>query len=160
MELVNVLFIILAIFIAYFAFLYFTQKKDAPATQGHMEMPAMMAPPMKATPAPPQFQQPIEREPEHEGEPALQYMREEETPMDPYAEENEMAEMPERLRHPERMFKAAPENNGMPVNSGLMGAPHAGVAGYASEMVQNEGEFMPGIFAFDNASDANNFSMF
>jgi hypothetical protein len=142
-------------------FLYFTQQKAAPAPQEPVVMPTMMAAapaPMKAPEMPPQVQQPDERE--FEEEPGAGYMREEETPMDPYAENNEMAEMPERLRHPERMFKAAPDNNRMPVNSGLMGAPHAGAAGYASEMVQNEGEFMPGIFAFDNASDSNNFSMF
>ncbi len=112
------------------------------------EMQAPQMPPQQ----PPQVQQRyIESDAEYQGE---------EGPLDPYAEDQEHAEMPERMRRPERMFKPAPQNDGMPVNSGLMGAPHSGVGGYASEMVQNEGEFMPGIVAFDSTGDNGNYSMF
>jgi hypothetical protein len=145
MEILHILLIIVSIFIAYFVFLYFTQKSNvSPSTivkepMSNYVVPAVM--PVK--------QQPVVESTEYE----------EETPLDPYANHQEIADMPERMRKPERMFQPAPENNGMPVNSGLMGAPHSGVGGYASEMVQNEGEFMPGIFAFDK-EDAQNFSMF
>ena len=159
MELTTVLLIILAIFIAYFVFLYFTQTKDVPAKDAApVNVPEPVIAPVAVEgmeteqPQPPQ--QPrkmMHTDAEYQGE---------EGPLDPYAEDQEFAEMPERMRKPERMFKPAPENDGMPVNSGLMGAPHSGVAGYASEMVQNEGEFMPGIVAFDTGAEGGNFSMF
>jgi hypothetical protein len=145
MEILHILLIIAAIFIAYFVFLYFTQKSNESSNtiikepMGNYVIPAVM--PAKQMP-------PVE---------SVEY--EEETPLDPYANEQEMADMPERMRKPERMFQPAPENDGAPVNSGLMGTPHSGVGGYASEMVQNEGEFMPGIFAFDK-EDTQKFSMF
>lgn len=155
MELQSVLLIILAIFIAYFVFLYFTQTKDVPAND------AIMTPPMPVVES-------VERAPVQQMQPPIQQREApsdaeqmgEEAPLDPYAEDQEHAEMPERMRKPERMFRPAPDNDGMPVNSGLMGAPHSGVGGYASEMVQNEGEFMPGIFAFDTSAEGGNFSMF
>jgi hypothetical protein len=158
MELPTVLLIILAIFIAYFAFLYFTQTKDIPAKDAMMSVPApapALTPSVEMAPMHPEQQPPQQRhvatDADYQGE---------EGPLDPYAEDQEHAEIPERMRKPERMFRPAPENDGMPVNSGLMGAPHSGVAGYASEMVQNEGEFMPGIFAFDTSSEGGNFSTF
>jgi hypothetical protein len=152
MELQSVLLIIVAIFIAYFVFLYFTQTKDAPAKEVMVVAPVE---PVERVPVQPPQPIPQQREIPSDAE-----MMGEEGPLDPYAEDQEHAEMPERMRKPERMFHPAPDNDGMPVNSGLMGAPHAGVAGYASEMVQNEGEFMPGIFAFDTAGEGGNFSVF
>jgi hypothetical protein len=145
MEILHILLIIAAIFIAYFVFLYFTQISNPEPVKIVKEsmtdhiIPATM--PIKAMP--------IAETTEYE----------EETPLDPYANEQEIADMPERMRKPDRMFQQAPENNGMPIDSGLMGTPHSGVGGYASEMVQNEGEFMPGIFAFDK-EDSQSFSMF
>lgn len=160
MELPTVLLIILAIFIAYFVFLYFTQTKDVPAKDVMAVVPA----PSPNVPLPPV--EPQRPQAEHEAPPQRKQlpidaqMTDEEGPLDPYAENQEYAEIPERMRKPERMFRPAPDNDGVPVNSGLMGAPHSGVAGYASEMVQNEGEFMPGIYAFDTAGEGGNFSMF
>jgi hypothetical protein len=162
MELTTILLIILAIFIAYFVFLYFTQTpaKDAMVaaavpvvTASVPVMEVQNEPEAESEPQPEQhsMRRHVPNDAEYQGE---------EGPLDPYAEDQEHAEMPERMRRPERMFKPAPENDGMPVNSGLMGAPHAGVAGYASEMVQNEGEFMPGIVAFDSGAEGGNFSMF
>ena len=159
MELPTVLLIILAIFIAYFGFLYFTQTKDIPAKDAMMSVHAPAPIPsveMDQRQVPQQRQQP----PQQRHVPTDADQVEEEGPLDPYAEDQEHAEIPDRMRKPERMFRPAPENDGMPVNSGLMGAPHSGVGGYASEMVQNEGEFMPGIFAFDTSNEGGNFSTF
>jgi hypothetical protein len=158
MELQSVLLIILAIFIAYFVFLYFTQNKDVPAKDAMMASaaPILPTPSVEMAHMHPAEQQP----PQQRHVPTDAEMVGEEGPLDPYAEDQEHAEMPERMRKPERMFRPAPENDGVPANSGIMGAPHAGAAGYASEMVQNEGEFMPGIFAFDTSSEGGNFSMF
>jgi hypothetical protein len=157
MELQSVLLLILAIFIAYFVFLYFTQTKDVPAKDMMVAVPASILPiqPMVAAPVHVEHEAPQQRHIPTDAE-----QLDEEEPLDPYAEDQEHAEMPERMRKPERMFKPAPDNDGMPMNSGLMGAPHSGVAGYASEMVQNEGEFMPGIFAFDTSEEGGNFSVF
>jgi hypothetical protein len=151
MEIVHILFIIFFIFLAYFAFLYFTQYSNkidnlAGNTQEGMHI---IQPSIPAVMPPTHHQKTHVESTEYE----------EEEPVDPYANEQELADIPERMRKPERMFQPAPENNGMPVNSGIMGTPHSGVGGYASEMVQNEGEFMPGIFAFDK-DDSHAFSMF
>jgi hypothetical protein len=156
MELSTALVIILAIFIAYFVFLYFTQIKDVPAKDSAIDVSAPVLPVQPAVMMPI-----ITKElPQQKHVPTDIEQMDEESPLDPYAEDQEHAEMPERMRKPERLFKPAPNNDEMPVNSGLMGAPHSGIAGYASEMVQNEGEFMPGIFAFDNAAEGGSFSMF
>jgi hypothetical protein len=84
---------------------------------------------------------------------------------DPYAERTETADAPENLRHVERSFRPAPDNDMV----GL--APAAGIAGeaaqnspqayqkYGTDFVQNSGEFMSGVFANDIMSDAN-FSAF
>ena len=148
MEILHILLVIVAIFTAYFGFLYFNKKQDnvVPVIEKTSEAMYNMDAPVPA------------HMPKHVVEPSIEYP--EETAKDPYANEQESSEIPERMRNPENMFKAAPDNNGSPINSGVMGgAPHAGVGGYITEMVQNEGEFMPGIFAFDK-DDTQGFSMF
>jgi hypothetical protein len=79
----------------------------------------------------------------------------EETPYDPLAETHESSEIPERLRHPERMFSP-----GL-VNEDTQTAVAAGTASYASqvtqdarqvfgpEFAQNGGDFMDGVMAND-----------
>lgn len=88
-----------------------------------------------------------------------------ETAMDPYAPSEESASIPERLRHPERMFKPAPSNNTAEIAeaSGIASSSSNQAANalqsFAPEMAQNGGEFMNGIFANDS-SESGNFSEF
>lgn len=79
----------------------------------------------------------------------------EEVPYDPLAETHESSEIPERLRHPERMFSP-----GL-VNEDTQTAVAAGTASYSSqvtqdarqvfgpEFAQNGGNFMDGVMAND-----------
>ena len=84
---------------------------------------------------------------------------------DPYADNQESAAIPERLRHPERMFQPGPDNttHGIAEASGIASAS-AGQAGHAMqsftpEFAQNGGEFMQGIMANDT-SEPGGFSAF
>lgn len=77
-----------------------------------------------------------------------------EQPVDPYAEMQEDAYAPEKLRNPERMFRPAPENNetSMAAMGGLASTLNAvpqHVGAFAPEMAQNGGYFMDGIAAND-----------
>jgi len=86
-------------------------------------------------------------------------------PKDPYAEPQESSEIPENLRHPERSFRAPPTNDQrqLAVQAGIA-SPHHQVSSdqaqmYSQEMIQNGGEYMPGIFANDTFNDSS-FSSF
>jgi hypothetical protein len=74
------------------------------------------------------------------------------------------AEFGSNLRHPEQMIEARPGMTmGQVVSSGL-GSEYTNpggnrVAGYASEMAQNGGEFMNGISAFDGSESGVAYSM-
>ena len=88
-----------------------------------------------------------------------------EVAMDPYAPNEESASIPERLRHPERMFKPAPDNTttGIAEASGIASAS-ASQAGnalqtFTPQFAQNGGEFMNGIMANDS-SDPGMYSAF
>ena len=77
-----------------------------------------------------------------------------EQPVDPYAENQEDAYAPEKLRNPERMFRPAPENDNtsMAAMGGLASSLNATpqhVGSFAPEMAQNGGYFMDGIAAND-----------
>lgn len=77
-----------------------------------------------------------------------------EQPVDPYAEMQEDAYAPEKLRNPERMFRPAPENDNvsMAAMGGLASTLNAvpqHVGAFAPEMAQNGGYFMDGIAAND-----------
>jgi hypothetical protein len=84
---------------------------------------------------------------------------------DPYAGAQQAADAPEELRHPDRAFRPAPQND----LTGLASA--AGIAGesaqnspqayqkFGTDFIQNSGEFMTGIYANDTMSDTN-FSSF
>jgi hypothetical protein len=76
---------------------------------------------------------------------------------DPYSPNEESAAIPERLRHPERMFQPAPDNTttGIAEAAGIASAS-ASQAGHAMnaftpEFAQNGGEFMQGIMANDTS---------
>lgn len=83
----------------------------------------------------------------------------EERPFDPQEQSHESAEIPERLRHPERLYSP-----GL-VNEGVEDSIAAGTANYASqvtqdaaqvfgpEFAQNGGLFMEGIMANDTQLD-------
>ena len=84
---------------------------------------------------------------------------------DPYAPNEESAAIPERLRHPERMFQPGPDNStrGIAEASGIASAS-ASQAGnalqtFTPEFAQNGGEFMQGIMANDS-SDPGMYSAF
>lgn len=88
-----------------------------------------------------------------------------ETANDPYAPNEESAAIPERLRHPERMFQPAPSNTSVDIgeaagiaSSSANQAANA-MQAFTPEMAQNGGEFMQGIFANDS-SESGGFSAF
>ncbi len=84
---------------------------------------------------------------------------------DPYDEPNEGANAPERLRHPERMFRPAPPMDAVDAitDAGIGGPANQATSNamevFAPEFAQNGGQFMDGIFANDT-SEPTNFSMF
>jgi hypothetical protein len=97
--------------------------------------------------------------------PGEERMMSPEVAMDPYSQNEESASIPERLRHPERMFKPAPDNTttGIAEASGIASASasQAGNAlqAFTPEFAQNGGEFMQGIMANDS-SDPGMYSAF
>ena len=84
---------------------------------------------------------------------------------DPYAPNEESAGIPERLRHPERMFQPGSDNTtrGIAEASGVASesASQAGNAlqTFTPEFAQNGGEFMQGIMANDT-SEPGGYSAF
>lgn len=78
---------------------------------------------------------------------------------DPYDASYEHSDHPEKLRHPERSFRAPPMNDHtqVAVQAGIASSIHPPTADranlYAEEMIQNGGELMPGIFANDTFDD-------
>ena len=89
----------------------------------------------------------------------------EEQPNDPYAETVEDAHAPERLRHPEGMFRPAPEMDGtqMAAESGiashLIQSNNKAAQQFNPEFAQNGGSFMDGIMANDESMHVG-YSMF
>ena len=89
-----------------------------------------------------------------------------EVAMDPYMPNEESASIPERLRHPERMYQPAPSNNvreiaeasGVASSSSAVQAANA-LNSFTPEFAQNGGEFMQGIMANDT-SEPGGFSPF
>lgn len=81
--------------------------------------------------------------------------------LDPYAEQQEDANAPEKLRHPERMFRPAPNMDevNMVTESGIGGRATQVAADaaevFAPEFAQNGGEFMGGVFANDTDLPSN-----
>ena len=89
----------------------------------------------------------------------------EEQPNDPYAETVEDAHAPERLRHPDGMFRPAPEMDGMQmaaesgVASHLIKSNNQAAQQFNPEFAQNGGSFMDGIMANDDSMHVG-YSMF
>jgi len=79
---------------------------------------------------------------------------------DPYQEHQESSHIPENLRHPERAYRPAPpqEHASLAVQAGLASPVSTGPS-MSTEMIQNGGEFMSGVFANDNFEDSS-FSAF
>jgi hypothetical protein len=84
---------------------------------------------------------------------------------DPYAEEQDDAHAPERMRHPERMFRPAPEMGGVSaavgggIASEMMGSTPNALQVFEPEFAQNGGYFMDGVMAND-VDVPTNFSAF
>jgi hypothetical protein len=93
----------------------------------------------------------------------IRHIMAEEQPRDPFAEEQDDAYAPERVRNPERMYRAAPNNvdTGMAVGGGIaaeLSAVPQQMGQFSPEMAQNGGMFMDGIAAndlFDNGNFAS-----
>lgn len=73
---------------------------------------------------------------------------------DPYQEGQESSAIPETLRHPERAYRPAPaqQHTSIAVQSGIASSVSSGPS-MSTEMIQNGGEFMSGVFANDSFDD-------
>ena len=92
--------------------------------------------------------------PAQQGPEGVRHIIAQEQPTDPYAEMQEDAYAPEKLRHPERMFRPAPENDNTAIasQSGIASSQNAvpqSIGGFAPEMAQNGGYFMGDVAAND-----------
>jgi hypothetical protein len=92
--------------------------------------------------------------PAQQMEPGVRHIMAPEQPLDPYAEMQEDAYAPEKIRNPERMFRPAPENDNTTIAtmSGIANTLNAvpqHVGSFAPEMAQNGGYFMSGVAAND-----------
>ncbi len=92
--------------------------------------------------------------PAKQGPEGVRHIMQQEQPTDPYAEMQEDAYAPEKLRHPERMFRPAPENDNTTIaaQSGIASTLNAvpqHVGAFAPEMAQNGGYFMGDVSAND-----------
>ena len=82
-------------------------------------------------------------------------------PKDPYYEQQDSSDIPEKLRYPERSFRPAPNNNNttIAVQSGIasqdLQVNNDNSQKFQQEMIQGGGEFMPGIFANDTFNDSS-----
>jgi hypothetical protein len=89
----------------------------------------------------------------------------EEQPNDPYAETTEDAYAPENLRHPDGMFRPAPEMSGYDTvsNSGIasnvLNASNEAAQMFSPEFAQNGGSFMGDVMANDGTLSSK-YSMF
>ncbi len=92
--------------------------------------------------------------PAQQGPEGVRHIIAQEQPTDPYAEMQEDAYAPEKLRHPERMFRPAPENDTTSIasQSGIASTLNAvpqNIGVFAPEMAQNGGYFMGDVAAND-----------
>ena len=90
----------------------------------------------------------------------VRHIMAEEQPRDPFAEEQDDAYAPEKIRNPERMYRPAPDNSdtGTAVSGGMaseLAAVPAQMGQFSPEMAQNGGIFMDGIAANDTFDDGN-----
>ena len=144
--------IVLALYIGYC--LYSTAEKNVVATSVESFVPVQVPVPAAADMAlriveQVQQQQPVQMQVRHVKD---------EAPFDPSEHVEESAQIPERLRHPERSFSPGY------VNDETQNAVASGVASYSAnvtaraeqtfgpEFVQNGGQFMEGIVANDDSA--------
>jgi hypothetical protein len=145
--------IVLALYIGYC--LYSTAEKNVVATSVESFVPVQVPVPAAADMAlriveqVQQQQQPVQMQVRHVKD---------EAPFDPSEHVEESAQIPERLRHPERSFSPGY------VNDETQNAVASGVASYSAnvtaraeqtfgpEFVQNGGQFMEGIVANDDSA--------
>ncbi len=90
----------------------------------------------------------------------VRHIMAEEQPRDPFAEEQDDAYAPERLRNPERIYRPAPDNadTGTAVAGGMaaeLSAVPQQMGQFSPEMAQNGGMFMDGIVANNTFDDGN-----
>lgn len=80
---------------------------------------------------------------------------------DPYDEPQESSAIPETLRHPERAYRPAPSahHTSLAHDSGIASETASGPGARSTEMIQNGGQFMEGVYANDSFEDAH-FSSF
>jgi hypothetical protein len=79
-----------------------------------------------------------------------------EEPFDPFDEVHKSPHSGDDSRHPERMFRPAPEMNDTATAIGAgIASPISDGGQYSPEMVINGAEFMNGIFALDSAADSS-----
>lgn len=80
---------------------------------------------------------------------------------DPYDERQETSEIPETLRHPERAYRPAPSahHTSLARESGVASSVSEGPGMRSTEMIQNGGQFMDGVYANDSFEDTQ-FSSF
>lgn len=141
--------IVLALYIGYCWYVYKTQNLAAESVQSFV--PVAIPPPSQEvlriveTQTEVQVQRPVQKE-------------KEEVAFDPSEHMEESAQIPERLRHPERSFSPGY------VNDETQNAVASGVASYSAnvtaraeqtfgpEFVQNGGQFMEGIAANDDSA--------
>jgi hypothetical protein len=80
---------------------------------------------------------------------------------DPYEGNQESSAIPETLRHPERAYRPAPSahHTSLARDSGLASDISSGPGTRSTEMIQNGGQFMEGVYANDSFEDSQ-FSSF
>ena len=148
--------IVLALYIGYCLYSY--AEKNVVATSVESFVPVQVPVPAAADMALRivEQQQPVQQQPVQEQK-QVRHVKDE-APFDPNEHTEESAQIPERLRHPERSFSPGY------VNDETQNAVASGVASYSAdvtaraeqtfgpEFVQNGGQFMEGIVANDDSA--------
>lgn len=80
---------------------------------------------------------------------------------DPFDEQYESSDAPEKMRYPENSFRPAPGNDQIQIaqesgiaSSHMQTSPQS-YQKYGTDFVQNSGEFMDGVYANDTMNDAS-----
>lgn len=122
-----------------------SQQYEAAAVAEPQPAPSPVAAP--SAPAPPPSARPAA---------ATAVVMPEERPFDPQDQPYESSEIPERLRHPERMFGPGLDNSEVDsavaagVASAASQATESAYSAFGPEMAQNGGSFMDGVIANDS----------
>ena len=145
--------IVLALYIGYCVYSY--TEKNVVATSVESFMPVQERVPMRIVEQ--QLHMQMQQQPQQQPQIRVEHVKDEK-PFDPSEHIEESAQIPERLRHPERSFSPGY------VNDETQNAVASGVASYSAnvtaraeqtfgpEFVQNGGQFMEGIVANDDSA--------